>query len=270
MERIKTLTYIFILLSFCGFSQDQEKTFTQTNDLISQANDLVQEDFVNAEVEYRKAISKTPSNTIGTYNLGNAYYESGLYDEALLRHMEAATSASSKNDRHRAFHNIGNALMKQNLCQEAVEMFKNALRNDPTDEETRYNFALAKECAEQQGQGDDDENEDENEDEKENEDKEDKKDDGDENEDKKDEEGNDEEKKNDGDDKEDDNGKPDEKEGDKAPQKEGQKKEQQQGKLSPQQVKNLLEAMNNQEKKVQEKINAKKAKGPKVRAEKDW
>jgi len=270
MERIKTLTYIFILLSFCGFSQDQEKTFTQTNDLISQANDLVQEDFVNAEVEYRKAISKTPSNTIGTYNLGNAYYESGLYDEALLRHMEAATSASSKNDRHRAFHNIGNALMKQNLCQEAVEMFKNALRNDPTDEETRYNFALAKECAEQQGQGDDDENEDENEDEKENEDKEDKKDDGDENEDKKDEEGNDEEKKNDGDDKEDDNGKPDEKEGDKAPQKEDQKKEQQQGKLSPQQVKNLLEAMNNQEKKVQEKINAKKAKGPKVRTEKDW
>ena len=270
MERIKTLTYIFILLSFCGFSQDQEKTFTQTNDLISQANDLVQEDFVNAEVEYRKAISKTPSNTIGTYNLGNAYYESGLYDEALLRHMEAATSASSKNDRHRAFHNIGNALMKQNLCQEAVEMFKNALRNDPTDEETRYNFALAKECAEQQGQGDDDENEDENEDEKENEDKKDKKDDGDENEDKKDEEGNDEEKKNDGDDKEDDNGKPDEKEGDKAPQKEDQKKEQQQGKLSPQQVKNLLEAMNNQEKKVQEKINAKKAKGPKVRAEKDW
>tara|TARA_Y100000385_G_scaffold253294_1_gene277334 strand:- start:5988 stop:6800 length:813 start_codon:yes stop_codon:yes gene_type:complete len=270
MERIKTLTYIFILLSFCGFSQDQEKTFTQTNDLISQANDLVQEDFVNAEVEYRKAISKTPSNTIGTYNLGNAYYESGLYDEALLRHMEAATSASSKNDRHRAFHNIGNALMKQNLCQEAVEMFKNALRNDPTDEETRYNFALAKECAEQQGQGDDDENEDENEDEKENEDKEDKKDDGDENEDKKDEEGNDEEKKNDGDDKEDDNGKPDENEGDKAPQKEDQKKEQQQGKLSPQQVKNLLEAMNNQEKKVQEKINAKKAKGPKVRAEKDW
>ena len=270
MERIKTLTYIFILLSFCGFSQDQEKTFTQTNDLISQANDLVQEDFVNAEVEYRKAISKTPSNTIGTYNLGNAYYESGLYDEALLRHMEAATSASSKNDRHRAFHNIGNVLMKQNLCQEAVEMFKNALRNDPTDEETRYNFALAKECAEQQGQGDDDENEDENEDEKENEDKEDKKDDGDENEDKKDEEGNDEEKKNDGDDKEDDNGKPDENEGDKAPQKEDQKKEQQQGKLSPQQVKNLLEAMNNQEKKVQEKINAKKAKGPKVRAEKDW
>ena len=68
MKRIKTLTYIFILICFCGFSQDQEKTFIQANDLISQANDLVQEDFINAEVEYRKAISKTPSNSKGTYN----------------------------------------------------------------------------------------------------------------------------------------------------------------------------------------------------------
>jgi Ca-activated chloride channel family protein len=35
-------------------------------------------------------------------------------------------------------------------------------------------------------------------------------------------------------------------------------------------VKNLLEAMNNEEKKVQEKINAEKQKGAKVKAEKDW
>ena len=42
------------------------------------------------------------------------------------------------------------------------------------------------------------------------------------------------------------------------------------GKLSPQQVKNLLEAMNNEEKKVQDKINAKKQKGTKVKSEKDW
>ena len=48
------------------------------------------------------------------------------------------------------------------------------------------------------------------------------------------------------------------------------KQQQQPGKLSPQQVRNLLEAMNNQEKKVQEKINAQKTKGVKVRNEKDW
>ncbi len=54
-----------------------------------------------------------------------------------------------------------------------------------------------------------------------------------------------------------------------------EKKEQQQpqqgkGQLSPQQIQNLLETMANQEAKVQEKLNAKKAKAAKVKTEKDW
>lgn len=262
-----------MLCSFFGFSQDKDKALIQANDLIFEANEIVNEDFVSAEVEYRKAISKKPSNAKGTYNLGNAYYKSGLYDEAMSRHIQAAESAITKKEKHRAFHNIGNALMKQNLCKDAVEAYKNALRNDPKDEETRYNFALARECAEQQGQGEDDQSEDENKDENkedENKDKEDQKDKGDENDDNKDQEGDDEQKENEGDDKEDDKGKPDEEKDGKDPKNQKKNQQQQPGKLSPQQVKNLLEAMNNQEKKVQEKINAKKAKGPKVRAEKDW
>ena len=73
----------------------------------------------------------------------------------------------------------------------------------------------------------------------------------------------------------------DEKEDKKAPQEPKDPKEEQSkqdpqqnqpadGKLSPQQVKNLLESMNNQEKKVQDKINAKKQKGVKIKSEKDW
>lgn len=270
---MKKLTYIFVLCSFFGFSQDKDKALIQANDLIFEANELVNKDFVNAEVEYRKAISKKPSNAKGTYNLGNAYYNSGLYDEAMLRHIEAAETAISKKEKHRAYHNIGNAFMKQNMCKEAVEAFKNALRNDPSDDETRYNFALAKECAEQQGQGDNDQNEDENKDDKkedENKDKEDQKDKGDDKEDNKDQQGDDEQKDQEGNDKEDDQGKPDEEKDNKDPKNQNKNQQQQPGKLSPQQVKNLLEAMNNQEKKVQEKINAKKAKGPKVKAEKDW
>ena len=55
------LIYILILCSFFGFSQDKDKALIQANDLIFEANELVNEDFVNAEVEYRKAISKKPS-----------------------------------------------------------------------------------------------------------------------------------------------------------------------------------------------------------------
>lgn len=274
------LLIAFTFFSVLGFSQEKgkDKALQRSNDYIYDANEKVNDDFVSAEMEYRKAVSAKPSNASGSYNLGNAYYQSGLFDEALSRHLEAATNASTKQERHRAFHNIGNALMQQQQCKKAVEAFKNALRNDPSDDESRYNLALAKECANKDGEGDDgekDEKEDDKEDQKENEDEQDKenKDEGDQNEDQENkDEGDDQQDKKDGDDKEDENGKPKDEKDNKN---EGQPKDQKQqkpqpGKLSPQQVKNLLEAMNNEEKKVQDKINAKKVKGAKIKTEKDW
>ena len=83
----------------------------------------------------------------------------------------------------------------------------------------------------------------------------------------------DDEDKNEGDDKEDEDGKPKDDKGNqknKNPKDDKGQPQQQPGKLSPQQVKNLLEAMNNEEKKVQEKMNASKTKGVKVKTEKDW
>ena len=255
------IVIILILITGFSFAQEQDKAMLKSNDFIFDGNELVGEDFVAAEKEYRKAISEKPSNTSGTYNLGNAYYDSGLYSEALLRHLETAKLATSKTEKHQVYHNIGNALMKQKQCKEAVEAFKNALRNDPTDEETRYNLVIAKECAEQQGGGG-------GEDDKEDEDKKDGEDEEDESKDK----GDEEEDKKEGDDKEDEDGKPKDEKGDNKgdPKEEKKNQKPQPGKLSPQQVKNLLEAMNNQEKKVQAKINAKKVKGEKVKTEKDW
>ena len=73
--------------------------------------------------------------------------------------------------------------------------------------------------------------------------------------------------------KEDEDGKPKDDNGnqnDKDPNKDKGQPKPQPGKMSPQQVKNLLEAMNNEEKKVQEKMNASKTKGVKIQTEKDW
>jgi tetratricopeptide (TPR) repeat protein len=276
---MKTIfTYITLCFVTLSFAQDKDKekqeqlTLEKANSYVYQGNELIEADnFISAEKEYRKAISELPSNVAGTYNLGNSYYEKGNYEEALYRHTEAAKSATSKIEKHKAYHNIGNVLMKEELCKEAVEAYKNALRNDPTDDETRYNLAIAKECAAQQKQDEDKEeekkdedkeNEDKNEDKKEDEKKEDPKDEGDQD-------------KKDGEDEKDEDGKPkDEKDEGKGDKKDDKKQEgepkPQPGQLSPQQIKNLLEAMNNQEKKVQEKINAEKQKGAKVKTEKDW
>lgn len=261
-SRIKyTLVAVLMLMASLAFAQEKDKALQNSNDLVYEGNELVEDDFIAAEKEYRRAISIKPSNTPAPYNLGNAYYNSGHYNEALIRHIEAAELATTKADKHRAYHNIGNTLMKKKLCKEAIEAYKNALRNDPSDDESRYNLAIAKECARNQGGGGGGGEDDQEQDDEEEKDQE------------QNQEGDDQEDKNDGDDQEDQDGKPSD-ENDQKNEGEGrnEKKEQEprQGKLSPQQVRSLLEAMNNQERKVQEKINAQKVKGPKVKNEKDW
>lgn len=274
---MKQIIIFFIAITTTlSFSQDKENkehlAAKKATNYIYNGNKLVNDDYISAEMEYRKAISEQATSVAGTYNLGNSYYEKGHYGEALYRHQQAAKSATSKLDKHKAYHNMGNVLMQNKLCKEAAEAYKNALRNNPNDDETRYNYAIAKACAKQQ-QDQQKDNKDENEDEnKEDEEKkEDKKDEGDKKEDEKDSEDKDE----DGDEKEDEKGKPKEDKKDKEQGNEGDKKEQPKpqpkpGQLSPQQVKNLLEAMNNQEQKVQDKINAEKQKGVKIQTDKDW
>ena len=149
------ITYLVVLVTFLSFGQEKEKeqalALKKANDYVHEANQLINEDkFVSAEMEYRKAISEQPANIAGTYNLGNSYYKKGNYEEALFRQQQAAKNALTKEEKHKAFHNIGNILMQNKQCKEAVEAYKSALRNDPTDDETRYNLVLAKECAEQQ------------------------------------------------------------------------------------------------------------------------
>jgi len=279
----KIITYILTLSISFTYAQQEEtekelrEINVQTNNLISEANDLVSSDaFIPAEMEYRRAISKNPTSIAGTYNLGHSYYKKGNFDEALYRNQQAAKYATDKLEKQRAFHNIGNILMQEKKCSEAAEAFKNALRNNPLDEETRYNYALAKECAKnEEPPQEEDDKDDKDKDKKENEDEKekDKKEEEDESDKKEDNKDKGEDDKKEGDDKKDE-GKPDEekeKDGKGENQKKEQPKPQQQpGKLSSQQIKNLLEAMDNQEQKVQEKMNAEKAKGAKIKTEKDW
>lgn len=269
---------IIILSLFVSFSfaQEKEQLLAQkkANNYVYEANTLVNEDdFVSAEMAYRKAISEQPTNVAGVYNLGNSYYKKGNYEEALYRHQQAVKSATSKAEKHKAYHNIGNILMQNKKCKEAVEAYKNALRNDPTDDETRYNLGLAKDCAKQQKDKQDQNKDDKNKDKKDDKKDQNKKDKNDQNKDKKKDKGDKDKKE--GDDKKDDEGKPKDEKKDKGNGQDDKKKEQQKskpqpGQLSPQQIKSLLEAMNNQEKQVQEKMNAEKQKGIKIKTEKDW
>ena len=265
---------LFLLVSISGSAQEEEAQISLSNNYVFEGNSLVDENFIEAEKKYRLGVSAKQNNAAGSYNLGNAYYKSELYDEAMLRHLEAVNNSGSKLEKHKAYHNIGNTLMQQKRCKEAVSAYKNALRNSPSDDESRYNLALAQECAKEQGDGDGEgEDEDKDKDEDENKDDKENSDENKDSEEKNKDKGGEDEEKKEGDDKEDEDGKPKDDTGnqnDKDPNKDKGQPKPQPGKMSPQQVKNLLEAMNNEEKKVQEKMNASKTKGVKIQTEKDW
>jgi len=225
------------------------------------------ENYNEAETEYRKALSLAPEKTGALYNLGNAHYKDENFDEASQRFFQTQKFSNDKLEKHMAFHNMGNIFMQKKEYVKAVEMYKNALRNNPKDDETRYNYALAKELLEKEKQQE--KNQENNDDS-----------------DKKEEQNKDQNKKNDDSDKKNDkeNNDQSEEKSDKNDDKKNEDKSEKKkednnkntspsnnpGQLSPDQVKSLLEAMNNIEKDVQKKINAKKVKGSPVRGRKDW
>lgn len=281
MKQIIILILVFISQLTLAQVDDKAQLLTlkKSNNYVYEANNLIyEEDFVSAEMAYRKAISEKPNTVAGTFNLGNAYFNSGNFEEALYRLQQAAETATSKTEKHKAFHNIGNILMKNKKCKEAVEAYKSALRNNPKDDETRYNLGLAKICAEQQkdqqDQNKDEDKKDENKEDKDKKEDQENKDKEGDNKDKQDKKDEGDQDKKEGEDEKDDKGKPKDEKEDKGKEDEEKKDQKpskpQPGQLSPQQIKNLLEAMNNQEQKVQEKMNAEKQKGVKVKTEKDW
>ncbi len=236
---------------------------------------------VEAEKNYRRATATGLKKDIAQYNMGTTLQQDNYVAEALSVYADAVEITKERPNKHRNFHNIGNALMQIKEYKGAVEAYKNALRNNPNDDETRYNYALAKKMLEDEENKDDQNDDQDNKDNKDNQDNKDNNDNKDQDQDKKgdkdkDQEGDKEQDKNEGSDDEGENEKDNKKDDPKDQDEKGDKEKDQQQpqgnptQLSPQQVKNLLEAMSNEEKKVQDKVNAQKAKPAGVKSKKDW
>lgn len=251
----KLLIVFCMLVTLMGLAQTSE-TKVEDN-LIYDGNELHKsETYAQAEKKYRKALAHAPKNPIAQHNLGNTLFDESYYGEAFNAYKSATMSAKSKADKHSALHNMGNVFMNQKDYAKAVETYKEALRNNPKDDQTRYNYALAKELLENENQNQDQENKDNQNQDNKDSDEQSPKDDSKDNKD----------QDQDGENKD----QQDQSDKEKDPQNQQQDPKAQPTKLSPQQIKNLLEAMNNEEKKVQDKVNAIKAKPVKPKSKKDW
>jgi tetratricopeptide (TPR) repeat protein len=247
----KTITYLILLISFVLQAQEKDKFLPQGNEKFADKN------YAEAEADYRLSQSKFKKKSIASYNLGTAIYRQNQTAEAKYQFVKAIKDAKTKAEKHQAFHNLGNSFMKEKNYSNAVEAYKNALRNDPTDEETRYNFALAKKMLKDNPPPkEQDKKKDKKKDKNKEKDKDKNKDKNDDNKDKGD---NKDKDKKDGKDKK-----------DKQDKGNGEKPQPKPSGASKQRIDNLLDAVNNEEKKVQEKVNAQKVQANPKKPEKDW
>ncbi len=257
-------------------------------------------DYGRAEERYQQALELSDTCFEAKFNLGDALYKQQRYDEAeKIFTALAADSTRSDLDRAHSFYNLGNSLFQQKKYQEALSAFKRSLRLNPADLETKYNYAYTKKYIEdnQQGgggggdnnqnqdnqnqdqnqnqQGNDDQNKDQNQDNENNNDQKDQNSDNNENQ--SDQNQNDQDRDGDGenDDQQGDNdrdqqGNDDPIEGNLAPNEQGAgQHEPQPSGLSQNDAERMLDAIQGEEDKTRDKVNAKVGQGV-VRSGKNW
>ncbi len=197
-------------------------------------------DFQKAEESYRKSLIEE-SSVNGTFNLGNSIYQQQRYEEAIKQYLDAANSAQNNQLKSHAYHNLGNAYFNNQDFKNSIDAYKNALRLDPQDIDTKQNLALAqRKLIQQQQQQQQSQPQNENQ----------------ENEQEKQEQQQQEQQQQQG---EQDDG---------QQQQQEQEKEMEQKDLTKEEAEKLLQIIEQEEQKVQEKMRGEKKK--KTKSAKDW
>ncbi len=260
---------IIFALVFWGvmplMAQQERKFIREGNELFEKQN------FEKAEVEYRKAADKKMDSFEAAFNMADALYKQKKYDEALQQFTNLAKSEKDKERLGEIYHNIGNTLLSMEKTEESIEAYKESLRNRPNAEQTKYNleFARHKQQQDQQDQNKDqnqDQNKDQNKDQNQdqNKDQQDKDQNKDQNKDQQDQNKDQQDQNKDQQNKQDQN---------KDQQDQQQQPQQQEGKISKEDAERLLEALQNDEKNVQEKVQKQKAqeqKAKRMKIDKNW
>ena len=255
MKHILLITAL-ITLTIAAFGQNERKFVRSGNKLFMEAvKDTTKLDsvkFSNAETEYRKALNKKPTDLKWNYNLADALYKQNRFDEAAGKFEDLAKKLETPEEKARALHNLGNSELMQQKLDESIESYKKALRQNPSDIETKYNLAFAQNMKKQQEQQQ--QNQDQNKDQDKNEDK-----DKDQNKDKQDQDK----------DKQDQQDKQNQ---DQNKDQQNQDQQQQpQNKISKENAEQLLQALENDERDIQDKVKkAQAAQAKKTRVEKEW
>ena len=136
---------IYIILLFITFTCLTDVSAQADRQSIRSGNKLYRmQEYSKAEAEYRKAVAVTPDNPQALYNLGCALMMQQKDSAAVEEYQKAARVEKNAMRKAKIFHNIGVICQNRKMFAEAISAYKESLRINPDDNETRYNLALCK------------------------------------------------------------------------------------------------------------------------------
>ena len=263
MKRIFCIGLALLLGATACFAQSERKSVRRGN------RDFRKEQWQQAEIDYKKALVADSTSVAADYNLGNTCYRMENYAEA-DRYYKAGIDSLAKGPRGAdAFHNQGNSQLKQRNWQGAIEAYKNALRRNPSDMETKANLAYAQKMLEneqQNGGGNDDQNQDQDQNQNQDQNKDQNQDQQDQQQDQQDQN-----KDQDQDQNQNQNQDQDQNQNQDQDQNQDPKPQGQEPRITPQAAQQMLQAIQAQEKDTQDKVKKEKAAKLKSKQkEKNW
>jgi len=233
------LIMIMLMAFMLSYGQDERKVIR------TGIKDYEKGDFDDAEVQFRKAESLNHDSYEAEFNTGAALYGQKKYEETARQYQSMLDQADDGEKTAQIWHNIGNSLLEAQQYGPSIEAYKNALRKNPSDMDTKYNLAYAKQkLKEQQQQQQQSQN-----------------------------------NKNQGENNKDQNTGQQDKNKQQQDQQQQQNQQQQNQdqqqqpvprQISKEDAQRMLDAIQHQEKEVKEKVDKKKAAVAKVKTEKDW
>lgn len=147
---MKLYLYLFIVMSLL---LNKEMYAQQDRRLIREGNrEFEKEKYDDSEILYRKAMEDTKLPFVTSFNIGDALYKQEKYEEAASQFQKLSEQESEKLARAGSFHNLGNSYLQASKLEESIEAYKNALRRNPNDLETKYNLAFAQDKLKEQQQ----------------------------------------------------------------------------------------------------------------------
>lgn len=246
MRKVFACFILFAAFGISAYAQSEHKLIRRGN------RAFYRNDFLESEVYYRQALEKNKHSFKANFNLGNSQYKQNKFKDADSTLSNINTSGLTESEKSMVYYNKGNALFKQTKFKESAEAYKMALKYNPDDKDAKYNLSEAiRMIQNQQNQSN---NQQQNKDNQENKDKQDNKD-----------------QKNQGDNKnqEKNNDKKDNQNNNQDNQ-QNSSQHQQQPKISKEDAERMLQALQQREKEIQDKINKSKAKPVSGASIKNW